>query len=223
MRPLSRGTGRPSKYKLADGTIVPGVTTITGRFKESGGLLHWAWSQGMEGIDYRRTRDDAGEAGTMAHSMIEAEIHGEPWTAPPHADHDIVAKAETSLTNFRRWAAQTGLRITATELPLIDEENRFGGTLDAIGEVMGTLCLVDWKTSNGVYPDYLVQVSAYVHLYELHHPGVQLDGVHLLRVDKEVAGFHHHHWGRSVTETGWEFFRLARQLYELDKALKRAA
>ena len=32
-------------YKLKDGTLVPGTTTIMGAFKDSGGLVHWAWEQ----------------------------------------------------------------------------------------------------------------------------------------------------------------------------------
>jgi len=35
-----QGSGRPTRYKLKDGTVVPGVKTITGRFKEAGGLMH---------------------------------------------------------------------------------------------------------------------------------------------------------------------------------------
>ena len=70
------GGGRPGVYKLADGTRVPSVTTITGRFKESGALIHWAWNLGMQQIDYKKARDDAADAGHIAHELIDAHIHG---------------------------------------------------------------------------------------------------------------------------------------------------
>ena len=38
------------KYEL-DGKLLPGTTTIIGKFKNSGALIHWAWKQGMDGID----------------------------------------------------------------------------------------------------------------------------------------------------------------------------
>ena len=57
-------------YKTKDGKRVPSVTTITGRFKESGGLIWWAWDLGIQGIDYRKVRDSAADAGTLAHAMI---------------------------------------------------------------------------------------------------------------------------------------------------------
>ncbi len=70
-------SGRPkSGYRLKDGAKVPGVTSVISRFKESGGLIHWAWKCGVDGIDYRQARDKAAEAGLIAHDMIDAWIHG---------------------------------------------------------------------------------------------------------------------------------------------------
>jgi hypothetical protein len=222
---VARGPGRPQKYRLKDGTVVPGVTTICNRFKDAGGLIHWAWSQGMDGFDYRRTRDDAGDAGSLAHAMIEAHIHGERWDSSKddRYDPEVLKRAKNAFANFLAWSEQTKLRLIATELPLVSEVHRFGGTLDAIGEVLGELCLVDWKSSAGVYADYLAQVAAYVTLYEERYPGARLETVHLLRVDKEYAGFHHHRWGRSVIDDAWKYFLLARQMYDLDRQLKKAA
>ena len=40
---VAKSTGRPKAgYKNAAGEKVPGVTTVIGRFKDSGALLHWA-------------------------------------------------------------------------------------------------------------------------------------------------------------------------------------
>jgi len=64
-------------YFLKDGNRVPGTTTITGRFKESGGLVYWAWDLGKKGIDYREARDTAASAGTLVHAMVEAHAAGE--------------------------------------------------------------------------------------------------------------------------------------------------
>jgi len=61
-------------YKLKDGTLVPGTTTIIGAFKDSGGLVHWAWQQGKAGLDYRNTRDKAAERGTNVHDLAECYI-----------------------------------------------------------------------------------------------------------------------------------------------------
>ena len=59
-----------------DGKRVPGVTTILGRFKESGGLIQWAYNCGRDGIDMNAARDNAANAGALAHALIDADIHG---------------------------------------------------------------------------------------------------------------------------------------------------
>lgn len=221
---IARGPGRPTKYRLQDGTIVPGVTTVTNRFKDAGGLIHWAYTCGVEGIDYRRARDDAGDSGTLAHRMIEAHIHDEPWDESQEAriDPAVLKRAKNAFQNFLQWKDQTKLELVVTELPLVSETHRFGGTLDAIGMVKGELCLVDWKTSNGVYADYLVQVAAYVQLFE-ENKGTRLNRVHLLRFDKEYDGSHHHQWGRDVIDDAWKYFELGLRMFEIDKRLKKAA
>ncbi len=54
-------------YKTQDGKRAPGVTTIIGRFKDSGGLLWWAFEQGKaaergEINSLYDKRDEAGDA-----------------------------------------------------------------------------------------------------------------------------------------------------------------
>jgi len=69
-------------YKTKDGKKVPGVTTIIGRFKDSGGLLWWAFEQGKlaeQGVinSLYDKRDEAAESGTIAHSLVEMHLKGE--------------------------------------------------------------------------------------------------------------------------------------------------
>ena len=49
-KPLPK-TNAHTIYKLANGDIVPGVTTITGRISKPF-LVKWANNLGLEGIDY---------------------------------------------------------------------------------------------------------------------------------------------------------------------------
>jgi len=69
-------------YKDNDGKRVVGVTTAIGRFKESGGLLWWAFEQGKaaergEINSLYDKRDEAAEAGTICHDLVEMHIKGE--------------------------------------------------------------------------------------------------------------------------------------------------
>jgi hypothetical protein len=64
-------------YRNSKGEKVPGTTTIIGRFKESGGLIQWAYNRGKDGLELYESRDKAAELGTIVHSMVEAYIRGE--------------------------------------------------------------------------------------------------------------------------------------------------
>lgn len=198
---------------------VPSVTTVISRFKDSGGLIHWAWKLGCEGKDYREVRDAAADAGTLAHDAVEKWIQGEPFA---FEDDETSRRAAKAFDAFREWAHQTQLVVTHTEVPLVSERHKFGGTLDAI-LVRGKRAMGDWKSSNRIYPEYLVQVAAYAILWEENHPDELIDGgYHLLRFDKEYGDFHHHWWGD--LENAKRAFVLLRELYEINKELtKRAA
>lgn len=219
-KPISGG-GRPKSYKLADGTRVPGVTTITGRFKDAGGLIHWAWQQGIDGIDYRKTRDAAADVGTITHAWVDDYIHDRPRSLFAAAPEEGLKQAESGLMAFIDWATQVSLEIIETEVPLISEEFRFGGTFDALARVAGRVVLLDWKTSNGVYADYIVQVAAYRQL--LKERGTEVDGAQLCRFGKEFADFHHHSYPNEVLDIAWESFKCFRTAYDLDSKLKKVA
>lgn len=205
-------------YFLADGeTRVPSVTTIIGRFKESGGLIHWAWNLGKEGKDYREVRDKAADAGTMAHAAVDAWVRGkEPEFA---GDPDICEKAQRAYGAFLDWAQQTNLRVTHSEVPLVSERHRYGGTFDAL-LVQNSRAMGDWKSSNACYPEYLIQVAAYGHLWEENHPDEPITGgFHLLRFDKDHGDYHHHWWAE--LDRAWDAFLHLRELYDIDKELKK--
>lgn len=216
----------PRKGYYIDGKQVPGVTTIIGRFKDSGGLLYWAFEQGKacqrgEIASLYDKRDEAAEAGTLAHSLVESYIHGidlPDLSAYPEA---IATQARQGYENYRRWQDDNRIQIIYQEMELVSPLHRYGGCPDAIGrDSHGNLCILDWKTSNGVYQDYLIQIAAYHQLWTENHPDEEITGgFHLLRFSKEHADFAHHYW--SELADAWRQFVLFREAYELDKKLKK--
>lgn len=222
---MSKPTGRPAGgYKNKHGDKCPGVTTILGRFKESGGLIQWAYNCGKEGIDLNAARDRAADAGTLAHEMIDAHLHGRPFDAGAH-DKIVLGNAEHAFLGFLEWQKQTNLHLVAAEQSLVSELYQFGGTFDA-ALVGDTLRLLDYKTSSGVYTEMLVQVAgAYSLLWQEHYPDKPLHGVDILRISKPDApddpvSFHHHHWSAEVLPLAQRQFILLREAYDLDKRLK---
>jgi hypothetical protein len=206
-------------YKDVYGKRIPSVTTIIGKFKEAGGLIHWAWDLGIQGIDYRKVRDDAANAGTFAHLMVEADIRNTPQPTREGQDEDQYNKALSAYGAYLEWRTQTQLKPDQTEVSLTCECHRYGGTLDTI-MVQGKRSLGDWKTSNSVYPEYLIQLSAYKHLWEINNPSKPIDGgFHLLRFAKSEGDFAHHYWPN--LDDAWKAFLHMRELYDLMDKLKQ--
>lgn len=215
---------RPAQgYKNQAGKKVPGTTTIISRFKDSGGLLFWAFKQGQSGAQtLYEERDKAAEAGTLAHDMIEAFILSHPAPDLTTINPQIAERANNAFAQFREWWEQTRIEIVATERAYVSERYQFGGTVDAIGrDTKGRIVLVDWKTSNSVYMDYLIQLGAYGLLLEECVPEWKPEAFHLLRVAKESADFAHHFYGE--LEDAKAQFILFRQAYDIDARLKKRA
>jgi hypothetical protein len=221
--------GRPYVGYKIDGERVPGVTTILSRFKESGGLIHWAWEQGRDGKDYRETRDAAANAGTCAHDMVECDIRGKTFD-PTGYDEKMIERATGAFNAYLEWKHQTNLQVKEAEVSLLcklrfgDEEIGFGGTLDAMF-VQGKLSLGDFKTSNSTYSDYIIQLAGYKLLWEYNFPEQPIDGgYHILRFSKQEhpddpVSFCHHYW--SDIDIAVRQFKLMLQAYANDKRLKK--
>ncbi len=208
-------------YRLKDGTKVPGVTTILSRWKDSGGLIHWAWQQGVDGKDYRESRDSAASAGTYAHQMVENFVHGfdEP-PAPEGADASVLERAREGFQAWKNWYRNYALEIIETEVSLVSEDMHVGGTIDWImRDDQGNLSIGDGK-SGGFYRDHVIQVAAYRALWEENREG-KITSVHVVRFDKDSGIFQHTYLPAHVLRLAENMFRAMRRLYDLDKELKK--
>jgi hypothetical protein len=209
-------------YRDKVGKRLPSVTTILSRFKDSGALIHWAWNEGVEGRDYRESRRLAAAAGSIAHQMVEARLRALPWKPDLPIDQDLIARARAGFDAYLAWERMTRLEFLHSEVSLVSTEFEYGGTLDAIGSFEGSLVLIDWKTSNAVYSDYLIQLAAYRALWEENYPDHPISGgFHLCRFSKENGDFSHHYYPN--LDEAWDAFKIMRRLFDLDKALRRRA
>lgn len=224
-------------YYLPDGTRVPGTTTVIGRFKDSAALMHWAFEQGKTGKPTLYSEaEKAADIGTTAHRMVELHINGEdPEGAlidigahPDFAERS--AKSRNAFTQYLQWAHQSRISLISKyqELQLVSLEHRFGGTPDAIGTIDGYVVLLDWKSSNAVYSDHLIQLAAYGHL--IKH-GVRVDNgellnlepsaYFLLRFSKDFPDFEFRRFGE--LDSAWRQFLLYREAYDNDRVLRKRA
>lgn len=161
---------KTNKY-LIDGKPVPSVTTILGAAIAKPELMYWYGKHGNEKA--KQMLESAGDFGSAVHSMIEQEIKGQKTTRTD--------QFQTIMDNFK--IVTDGWEWVEFEKVVLNEKYGYGGTVDAIAKVDGKTCLVDFKTSSGVYPDFYLQVAAYRECLP------EVDRCFILHLDKDTNGW----------------------------------
>jgi hypothetical protein len=208
-------------YRDQAGQRLPSVTTIIGRFKDSGGLVRWAYHRGRNGFDLDAC-DKAADAGTLARGMVLAHLHGRRWQPATQIKAKLLDTAKARFNAYLAWERTYQPAIRHVEIPLVSARYRYGGTLDAIGVFAGELALLDWKASNAVYQDHLIELAAYKRLWDETYPDHPITGgFHLCRFAKEDGDFAHHFYPK--LDAAWAQFRLFRRAYDIDARLKKRA
>lgn len=215
-----------SGYALKNGTKVPGTTTILGRWKESGGLLQWAFQQGKSGAaTLYEKRDEAADVGTYIHALVEWHLDGEDPKLKPVPDSALDTEAvKTGLRgyeNFCNWERQNNLFVQSWEVPLVSEKYAFGGTPDGIFHLDKAVKvdMGDWKSSKRVYADNLLQLAAYILVWEENFPDQPIGGAHIVRFSKAYGDFEHRYFENLELEK--KQFLLLREAYDNDRELKK--
>ena len=205
-------------YKLQSGERVPSVTTILGILGKPA-LIHWAWTMGCEGKDYRAVRDDAATVGTLAHYLILCYLKREAPDTSEYSAEDI-DRAENALLKFWDWEKSHTIEPILVEASLISECYGFGGTIDFYGVVDGEETLVDFKTGKALYDEHFLQLAAYEQL--LAENDYLVSAVKILRIGRDSdEGFEERSMGIMANQL--EVFEHCRGIYNLQKAIKKGA
>lgn len=202
------------RYKLQNGTVVPGTTTITGLLNKPQ-LVKWANDLGLEGIDSSKYTDESARIGTLAHAMIEADLKGEAPDLRAYSPEQV-SLAENACLSWFEWKKQHEIVPVAVETQYVSETLKYGGTVDCYCMLDGKATLLDFKTSKAIYQEYFVQLAAYRNL--LTEIGLPVEETRILRVGRdETEGFEE----RSVSDTRkyFEIFRRLLDVYYLKKEL----
>ena len=160
---LAKKARQHTVYKTADGVRVPGVTTVLGILAKPA-LIAWANKMGLAGIDTTKYVNAAADAGKACHAMIEAHLNREVFDESEY-DDETLSLAENGYLKYLDWEGQHELTDIHSEMPLVSEAWRFGGTVDLYCKLDGVPTLIDFKTNqSGIYDEMMHQVAGGYHL-----------------------------------------------------------
>lgn len=166
------GTGKKSR--------VPSVTTLLSQLDKPA-LKRWAANTAADyAVDYW---DDLA---SMPLSQRRSAIAGAPWQASSKAAAkgtaihslaesllagvavEVPDELRSKVEGLARWIEASGIAIVQSESMVWSEPDdelgltAYAGTFDALARhPRYGLTLIDWKTGNGVYGEYAVQLAAY--------------------------------------------------------------
>lgn len=203
------------RYYLADGTQVPGVTTIVGQLHKN--LVPWANKLGLQGIDTSKYVDETAFIGTLAHYLIECALKGEKPDTSDFSPNQLNVAME-SVTAWQHWLAGHTLKAELIEAALVSEQYRFGGTIDCFGVLDGKPMLLDFKSSGAIYREHKIQAAAYFYLLREH--GYRAEGVNIIRIGRDGGALEEHRLSGKEVLAGWKAFCALRQVYDHLKEVK---
>lgn len=104
---------------------------------------------------HRRTSKEATDIGKEVHAFAERALVDRRVTWPTDP------KAKKGAEAFMSWLHATNIEPIAVERMLFSRHWYYAGTTDFYGFIDGERCVMDLKTSSGLYPEMLLQLAAY--------------------------------------------------------------
>ena len=196
---------------------------------ERGSLLNFEYEEILRNAQTapRDKLEEAGNVGTQAHQKIEALIlYAITFTKGivefkgfgDEKDHDprVVSCVKAALD----WMSEHKVKWLQTERKVYSRLYDYAGTMDGLCLVDGKVSVADWKTSNGLYPEYCYQTAAYQHAYQ-EETGETIADRWILRLGKEDAEFDPWHLpGQGLFDQDFKIFRLCQDLSAQHKVVK---
>lgn len=205
-----------TQYVLSDGTRVPGVTTVLSILAKPA-LVPWANRLGLQGIDVTKYVDELADAGTCAHYLIECHLGSIEPDLSPFSDEQI-GMARNSLAKFYEWEEQNKPQVVASEVPLVSEKYKYGGTIDLIAMIGNRMEVIDFKTAKGLYPEHAHQLAAYVEL--ARENGYPVKRARILRIGRTAdEGFEERQWAVKELKENFELFKHALVIYRIQRRM----
>jgi hypothetical protein len=234
-----------------DGRIIPAtsVTTVLSVVNKPA-LIQWAVNQAIDHLrsrlydggefdvdDLERFLDEAkyahkfvkqeaADIGNGAHHWLEdywlqkmkAAESGEDFAVPPLPEHPQVRNCVEAAI---KWIEEHDIKPLIIEKPLYSRVHQVAGRMDKLALVDGRLAVVDWKSSTGLWPEYILQTAAYASIYMEEFPEKQIQDRWLIKLGKYDGEFHAERFGRADLERDYEAFVAAAKLYKRMQELNR--
>jgi len=162
-----------------DGLI--SVTTVTGIVDKSRPLIFWAVNLAKQYLldivenqmvpvttehiltaarQHTIKKEEAADIGTEIHKWVSAWIQGQKPEIPDNE------KIRQGIDAFLKFQNEYKVKWLQSEEIVGSFKHHFAGIMDAVGKIGKDLVLIDFKSSNAIYPEMYLQVAGYQMAWE---------------------------------------------------------
>ncbi len=178
---------------------------------------------------HREKLEDAGNVGHIAHAWIETYIKAVlekdgPMIEQILGSFPVDERAKNACIAALDWMASHNIRWIGTERKIYSKYHRYAGTMDGLcmadscdnvnccrAPFKDRLTIADWKTSNYLYVEFILQTAAYKQAYQ-EETKQKVEDIWIIRLGKEDGEFEAWHVDLLLAAKGWAAFTRALDL-----------
>lgn len=145
---------------------IPSVTWICGHYPKGIAFYKWLADKGWD--ESQAIKQAAGEKGSKIHQALELLIAGKKIKHDDQLFNTTTEELEgmtleewEAVLSFAEWVKEVKPKFLLTEQTVISEKYGFAGTVDTVIQIGDQVYIVDFKSSQYVWPEYELQIAAY--------------------------------------------------------------
>jgi hypothetical protein len=204
---------------------VPSVTWICGSYPKGIQFYKWLADKGWD--EAEAIKSAAGDKGSKVHQAIDDIFSGKEvrmdskfLNKSTGQEEELTLEECDCILSFKAWFDEVKPEPIAWEHVVFSDKYNYAGTIDLICLINGEPWIIDFKTSQYVWPEYELQVSSYRQTVangenEILHKGKQID-VSGLKTGILQVGYKRNKNGYKFTEIENKFnlFLATRDIWE---------
>jgi hypothetical protein len=152
--------------KLPTYLYVPSVTWIAGHYPKGIGFYKWLAERSWD--ESQAIKAAAGNKGSKVHNAISAILNGEEVridskfiNQETNELEELTLEEVDCIKSFVDWRNENKPVSIACDVTVFSDKYGFAGTIDYICKIGDQVYIIDFKTSQEVWSEYELQVSAY--------------------------------------------------------------
>jgi len=194
--------------------FVPSVTWIAGYYPKGIGFYKWLAQRNWD--EAEAAKEEAGDKGSRVHKAIielldgnEVKMEAKYFSDLTEDEKPLDLVEYEALMSFVDWFNTRNPEVLDREFVVWG--NGFAGTVDFLCRIDGKAYIIDFKTSQSIWPSYEMQVSAYKHA--LSNPKIK-DGEDVEMMILQL-GYKRNKklWKENLVEDKFDLFKSAQQIW----------